>query len=106
MAQINFTNDLKMQLRGWLNREKDYILSIDAMAGRVLVPRVTGTIDVIKSDLDFVFRLRDSLREDGPTEMSSSDVETLIDVAEANPYDNRVAMWKGVTAALSQGEPA
>jgi len=26
-----------------------------------------------------------------------------MDVAEANPYDNRVAMWKGVTAALSQG---
>jgi uncharacterized protein YigA (DUF484 family) len=103
MPYINLTNEQKAQLVGWLNREKDFLLSVKAMAERVMIPASTGTLELIKRDLEFAIRLRGSIRglEDA-IEMSDQDVETLLDVARANTYDNRAVFWKSIIDTLQQ----
>jgi hypothetical protein len=73
------------------------------MAERVMIPASTGTLELIKRDLEFAIRLRGSIRglEDA-IEMSDQDVETLLDVARANTYDNRAVFWKSIIDTLQQ----
>ncbi len=102
MPTVQLTSELKAQLIGWLNREKDYLLSIDAIAKRIIIPSVTGTLKLIETDLDYVLRLRRSLREQElDVELSVEDIETLVDVALANQYENRKGFWKAVRQAVS-----
>lgn len=105
MPQVTLSNEQKAQLIGWLNREKDYLLSIDSMALRIIIPRATGTSDFIKNDLDFAIRLRSTLRgQDPTTELSVQDAETLVDVARANDYSNRAEFWKSIVSAVESGQ--
>lgn len=102
MTQITLTNDQKAQLIGWLNREKDYLLSIVAMSDRILLPRVSGGLDVVKNDLDYVTRLRETLRNsDLELELTIEDIEILSDVAAKNPYPNRRDFWTSITKVLA-----
>lgn len=103
MPQIRFTNDQKAQLIGWLNREKDHLLSMNSMADRIIIPRVTGALSCIKGDLDFVTRLRSALRgSNESTELSVQDSESLMAVAQANEYDDRIDFWKSIERVLSE----
>lgn len=106
MPTINFTDDQKSQLVGWLNREKDHLLSVKSMAEKVIVPAVTGTLELIKNDLEFVVRVRTAIRtveRTDPVEMSFQDCEILVDVARANTYANREEFWTGIIVAVEQG---
>ena len=101
MTQITLTNDQKAQLMGWLKREKDYLLSIVSMSERILLPRVSGALEFVKNDLDYVSRLRDTLRNSGlELELTIEDIEILADVAAKNPYDNRRDFWTSISRAL------
>ena len=106
MPQLTLTNDQKAQLVGWLNREKDFLLSIKAMAERIVIPSVTQTLELIKRDLEFVIRLRTAIREsDTPAvEISDLDSETLVDVARSNNYVNRDEFWRSIVAAVAGSE--
>ena len=102
MPKIQLTNDLKAQLIGWLNREKDHLLSIKAMAERIIIPGVTGSLNLIQADLDYVVRLRRLLREhDLEIDLSPEDTETLVDIAVANQYENRRGFWGAVKEAIT-----
>ena len=95
---INLTNSQKAQLMGWLRREMDHSLSILAMSERVIIPRATGTLELIRSDYEWIRRVKDAVREskDGPVDLSDQDIETLRDIAWANNYADRREFWKGV----------
>lgn len=109
MPNVNFTNDQKAQLVGWLNRENDYMMSIKAMAERVVVPGATGTIELIRNDFDWVRRVRDAIRGERDKEvvdLSAADLETLVDVARANHYANRVEFWQSVIDSVNKSAEA
>lgn len=100
---VSFTDDQKSQLVGWLNREKDHLLSIKSMAEKIILPGVTGTLELIKQDLDFVVRVRTAIRtvdRDAPIDLSLQDREALVDVARSNTYANRESFWKGIIDAI------
>lgn len=101
MPTITLSNDLKAQLIGWLNREKDFLLSIDSMAERIITLRRTGTLDCIKADLDAVTKLRLTLRgPDVESEITEEEADMLIDAAELNPYNNRIQFWDTIKKAI------
>jgi hypothetical protein len=105
MPNVNLTSDQKAQLVGWLNREKDHLLSVKSMAEKIQVPKVTGTLELIRNDLEFVVRVRAAIREtddNTPVEISTADSETLVDVARDNTYANREEFWKGVIDAVER----
>ena len=103
MPQVTLTSDQKAQLIGWLNREKDHLLSILAMADRIVVRRVTGLMDIIKLDYDFVTRLRSTLRGDElEVDHPVQDITILLDVANANHYADKKALWKGIAEAIGR----
>ena len=107
MPTINFSDDQKSQLVGWLNREKDHMLSVKSMADKIILPGVTGTLELIKQDLEFVIRVRTAIRtveRDDPVELSIQDCETLVDVGRANNYSNRDEFWKSIIASCTRGE--
>jgi len=104
MPQIRLTNDQKAQLMGWLRREKDHLLSIDAMAERILIPHITGSLDCIKSDLEFATHLRASIRgEDEVVDLTDQDVENLVDIAAKNQFENKVEFWKSIVKSIREG---
>ena len=106
MPIIHFTEVQKAQLVGWLNREKDYMLSVKSMAEKIILPGVTGTLELIRNDFDFVMRVRAAFHTKNraePVEMSVQDGETLVDVARANPYANREHFWRSIIDAVEQG---
>lgn len=108
MPQLTLAPDQKAQLKGWLNREKDYLLSIKSMAQQIIVPSVTDTLELIKRDFEFIFRVREAVPpegDDSPIELADEDLETLIDVARSNRYANRDVFWRGIieAATASQG---
>ena len=99
MPLLNFTQDQKSQLAGWLNREKDFMLSVRSMASQILIPDITGTLELIKQDFEFIIRVREAIRDthdDEPIEISEQDIETLIDIGRGNKYANRAEFWKGI----------
>lgn len=102
MPQVYLSNEQKAQLVGWLNREKDHLLSIVSMAERIIIPGATGTLELAKNDLEFASRLRLSLRnrESSIISLSDDDAETLVQVARANKLEERDAFWSGVVLAL------
>jgi hypothetical protein len=103
MPQFTFSTEQKAQMIGWLNREKDHLLSITSMAERIILPRVSGTLDCARNDLECVNRLRSTFRDDTlEIELSDQDVETLIDIASTNQYADRVSFWKSITKTLTQ----
>lgn len=111
MPQITFTDDQKRQLVGWLNNEKDYLLSATTMSERILIPRVTGTLELLLSDLEFVRRLRRTIKgydengvptraPDDKVELSYQDTETLVDIARSNRYENREVFWRSIIESI------
>jgi hypothetical protein len=105
MAQVTFTSEQKAQLIGWLNREKDYLLSCNAMAGNIIITEISGSLECLRNDLDFVMRLKQALRgESLNVEIDEQDKANLILVADANRYANREALWKSVKEVLSDDD--
>jgi len=102
MPRITLTNDQKAQLVGWLNREHDFAMSIRAMAERVIVPGATGSLELIRNDYEWVYRVRETIKQsrEGNPELSEQDLDTLVDVARANTYADRVDFWRGIIAAI------
>lgn len=97
MPQITLTNEQKAQLVGWLNWEKDHLLSIVSMSKQIILPKVSGTLELAKNDLDFLVRLRNNLRNTDLTiDFNVQDIEILSDVAGQNPYANRREFWTGI----------
>ncbi|MEK0326655.1 MAG: hypothetical protein QQN63_13235 [Nitrosopumilus sp.] len=101
---ITLTNDQKAQLVGWLHREKDHSLSIVAMSERVIIPRATGTLELIRNDYEWILRVKDAIRESGneSVDLSNDDIETLILVARSNNYADRREFWKGIISAIGE----
>ncbi len=109
MSLIPLASDQKAQLVGWVNREKDFMMSIRAMAERIIMPRATGTLELIKNDYEWLERVKESVKEsgDGPVDLGESDVETLVEIARANNYADRREFWRSIvetveTAAYSK----
>lgn len=109
MTLIALSSNQKAQLVGWVNREKDFMMSIRAMSERIITPRATGTLELIKNDYEWLERIKLSVKEsgDGPVDLAESDVETLVEVARANNYADRREFWRSVietveTTAYSQ----
>lgn len=103
MPYVTLTNEKKAQLVGWLNREKDFLLSIKAMAERIMVPDATGTLELIRRDLEFVIRVRTAIRgAEDPVDLTDDDIEALVTVARKNTYDNRAVFWRSIIESLSQ----
>lgn len=111
MPQIRFTDDQKRQLVGWLNGEKDLLVSLESIARRIVIPRVTGSLDLITDDLLFVRRVHQSIsmynrtgeRVRGPSdsvELSNQDMETLVDIARSNRYEDREPFWRSIIETL------
>lgn len=106
MPSINLSSDLKAQLIGWLHREKDSLLSIVAIAERIVIPGVTGTLDLARTDLDFVMRVRSAIRGmDTPVDLSPQDLETLLDIARSNVFPERAGFWTEVVRQLEVYTP-
>ena len=99
---IQLSNEQKAQLVGWLHREKDHSLSIVAMAERVIIPRATGTLELIRSDYEWINRVKDAVREsgDGAVDLSEQDVETLSVIARSNNYADRREFWRSVLVSV------
>jgi len=109
LSLIPLASDQKAQLVGWVNREKDFMMSIRAMAERIIMPRATGTLELIKNDYEWLERVKESVKEsgDGPVDLGESDVETLVEIARANNYADRREFWRSIvetveTAAYSK----
>ena len=103
MPQITLTNDQKAQLIGWLNREKDQLLSIVAICERIVTPRRTGTLDCAQNDLDSVINLRLKLRGgELTTEITEEEQDMLVDASHANRYADKAAFWRGIEEAINQ----
>jgi len=99
---MNLTSAQKAQLIGWLNREKDYLLSVLFVSEKLIVPRVRGTLDCIWNDLSFVTRLRTLVRASTDTILlDQADAETLLDVAQSNQFEDRREFWEGIAKALT-----
>jgi hypothetical protein len=108
LALLPFTKAQKAQLGGWINRENDHLLSLRALSREILIPEITGTLELIQNDLEFTVRVRDAIRgttNDDPIEISESDIETLIDIGRGNKYPNRVEFWKSVVEVCERGDP-
>ncbi len=100
---LSLTNDQKAQLVGWLHREKDHSLSIVAMAERVIIPRATGTLELIRSDYEWINRVKDAIREsdNDDVDLSDQDIETLLVIARCNTYADRRIFWRSIVTAIN-----
>ena len=114
MPQILLTTDQRAQLGGFLNREKDFLMSISAMADRIVTPGVTGTIELIRNDYEFVERLRKSLRNvrsGNPAlaeivYLSEADLDTLANIDASNKFADRAPFWRSITEAVEKATPS
>ena len=67
------------------------------MSERVILPRVTGTLELAKNDLEFLTRLRNTLRNSDLTvQLSTEDIETIAEVAGKNQWENRKEFWLSI----------
>jgi len=105
MPTINFTDAQRAQLIGWLNREKDFLLSIESLSRRVLLPKATGSISLIGADLQLCIDLRDKLRSSEELVVLTDDeCEALLAVAESNEYEDRRELWEGVSQVIREAK--
>ncbi len=91
----------KRQLAGWLRWEKDYLLSIRSMARCILIPTVSGSLEIISNDLDVANRMRFALRPDGDPDFLREDCETVLEVANHNRYPDKAEFWNEMKNCMS-----
>lgn len=97
MPIVNLTNDQKAQLVGWLNRENDFLLSMKSMGERCIIPRATGTLELVSNDYEWIQRVRRSIKESTEgVDVSEQDIETLVEIARSNKYSDRETFWRGI----------
>ncbi len=84
----------KKMLGAWLTREKDHLLSMRALGRQIVIPGATGTLEVISNDLELVVRLRFAIRTDSDPDLLEGDIESLVDIADANRFADREDFWK------------
>lgn len=99
---VDMTVDQKRQLAGWLMREKDYLLSIRALARTILLPSVTGSEEMISSDLEMVNRMRYALRPEGSPDFQEEDMQTVVEVADRNRFQDKEAFWNEIKSLFKQ----
>lgn len=106
MPKFVLTHSQKAQLVSWLNREKDYLLSCRSIAQQILTPRVTGTLELISNDLDFVTRVREEVKDEDPSLgpmpvlLSDDDIQAIIDIGHANTYPKLQSFWNEIIEVL------
>ena len=98
---INLNIEQKRQLAGWLTREKDFLLSIEAMAEKIQIPAVSGSLELISNDLDSVEKMRFALRPDGRLDFLDDDLQIVLEVAEKNKFADKRDFWNDIRALLT-----
>lgn len=103
MPTLNFTPPQRAQLIGWLNREKDFLISLDSLSRRILIPKTTGSDEMIARDLDIARSLRSKIASHGETvELTEDECEILVMAAEFNSVDDRKEMWEEVIKVIKE----
>ncbi len=101
MLAITFTQEERAMLGGWIGRERGYLLSCKVLSGYAVIPGVTGTADSIDNDLDFINRIRSSIRDqEKVTMLSGEDADWLLQMAQANRFPDKAAFWNAVEKKL------
>ena len=90
----------KKMLGAWLTREKDHLLSMRALGRQIVIPGATGSLEVISNDLEMVVRLRWAIRTDSNPDLLEGDIETLIDIADENQFEDRADFWRSIKTLL------
>jgi len=98
---INLNIEQRRQLAGWLTREKDYLMSTEAMAEKIQIPAVSGSLELVSNDLDSVERMRFALRPDGRLDFLDDDLQIVLEVAERNRFPDKEDFWNGMKALLT-----
>jgi len=110
MLAIEFTYEERSMLGGWLSRELGFQRAIKALLSQVITPKVTDTTTAISQDLDFISRVKSSIRvdvvaQDGKkTILSEEDADLLLLIAQANTYDNRRQFWSDVERKIQEAQ--
>ncbi|MEK0324413.1 MAG: hypothetical protein QQN63_01810 [Nitrosopumilus sp.] len=99
--KVPLTIEQKRQLAGWLTREKDYLLSVRSMAQKIQIPAVTGSLDIICSDLEMTNRMRFTLRPDGEPDFQEEDLQTVLEIAGRNRFPDKEDFWNGIKTLLT-----
>lgn len=102
MIELPITDDQRAQLIGWVNREKDHLLSIVAMGERIITTKVTGSLDASRTDLHFLTNLRSAAYAQGGLRLTPEDVELLSDIAGANKFPNRERFWREIQDVIQR----
>ncbi len=100
---IYLTEALQRQMAGWLIWEKDHLLSIRSMSRNILIPTVTGSLEIISNDLEMANRMRFALRPDGNPDFQEEDCQTVLEIASNNRYEDKVEFWNAMKVAMTQG---
>lgn len=103
MLAIEFTDEERAMLGGWLTREMGHLRCIRVLLRDVVMPRVTGTEEAIKDDFDYINRIKSSIREkEAVTYLDDEDAEQLLAIAQANRYDDRATFWKAIERKIQE----
>lgn len=103
MLQVQFTHEERSQLGGWARREDHYLLAMRSMARMIVAPKVSGTLDSIHNDYDFIDRIRSSIHDHNDiTILSEEDADHLLLIAQANRLPDKTMFWKSVEKKLQE----
>ena len=93
----------RRQLSAWLMREKDHIISMRALGRSILIPSVTGSLDIVSNDLEMVNRMRFALRKitEDP-DFLEEDLQTVIEVAEKNKFEDKEQFWSEIRSIFRE----
>ncbi len=106
MTSITLTHEQRSDFLRWLNREKDFLLSVQSIALRTLTNHVTGSLEAIRGDLDFIRRVRETCWRctENTISLSSDDIDILIDIAGQNTLVEKQPFWDGLKELLEKSE--
>ena len=104
MPKIPLTSEQKAQLVGFLNYEHDHGIATRSIARQSVIPRATGTLEMISNDYEFIIRVRDTVRKarDEDPDLSLIDMETLELIARANDYRDREIFWDSIVESIGR----
>jgi len=104
MPKIPLTSEQKAQLVGFLNYEHDHAIATRSIARQSVIPRSTGTLEMISNDYEFIIRVRDTVRKsrDDDPDLSLIDMETLELIARANEYRDREIFWDSIVESIGK----
>lgn len=99
MPKVALTPMQRVELSKWINREKDYTLSIKSMAEKIHTLRVRSTLDLIKDDYELINHIRGAIKADSP-DLSHDAIALLTNVAASNRFPEEEPFWRSLADTL------